>query len=88
MINWNKISRQEYTVITKIVNGAKKLRPNLDKTDLVMDISAAHLSCPLKLKEFAKADDFNLMHDVIGIRQHLNRQTGKLEDCFLPRFTR
>ena len=33
-----------------------------------------------------QADDFNLMHDVTGINAHINRYSGKLERCFLPRF--
>jgi len=27
------------------------------------------------------------MHDVSGIARHLNRETGRLEGCFLPRFS-
>lgn len=45
-----------------------------------------HAKVPLRLAEFANADNFNFGHDVAGILGHLNRQTGELEDCFLPRF--
>ncbi len=54
----------------------------------MMDIEACHASNPLDLEGLAKADDFNFIHDVFGIRRHLNRSTGKLEDCFSPRFTK
>ena len=32
------------------------------------------------------ADDFNFGHDVFGIYRHLDRTTGKLMNCFVPRF--
>lgn len=52
-----------------------------------MDITATHANgCPLKLAELLAADDFNFSHDVAGIYRHLDRTTGKLLDCFLPRF--
>jgi hypothetical protein len=52
-----------------------------------MDIEAAHCNGnPLKLKELLEADDSNFMHDVLGIRRHINRKTGELEDCFVPRY--
>ena len=53
----------------------------------MMDIAAVHCNgTPLKLMSLRDADDFNFVHDVFGIYRHLNRQTGKLEDCFVPRF--
>lgn len=55
--------------------------------DADMDITACHLNgTPLKLKELLAADAVNFAHDVFGIRRHLNRETGKLEDCFCPRY--
>ena len=60
-------------------------RPALD---IDMDIVATHCNGnPLRLKDFAEADDFNLLHDVSGIARHLNRETGKLEGFFSPRFS-
>ena len=55
--------------------------------DAHMDIVAVHANgCPLKLNDLLESDDFNFAHDVFGIGRHLNRETGQLEDCFLPRF--
>lgn len=57
------------------------------KMTLVMDITACHCNgCPLRLQDLLEADDFNFLHDVVGIRKHINRQTGRLEGAFLPRF--
>lgn len=60
-----------------------------DALDIDMDIVAAHCNGnPLRLQDLAEADDFNLLHDVSGIAKHLNRNTGKLEGFFSPRFSR
>jgi hypothetical protein len=56
--------------------------------DVMMDVSATHANGnPLRLKKLLEADDFNFTHDILGIRRHLNRETGKLEDGFRPRFS-
>lgn len=58
-------------------------------SDVVMDIIAVHRNgCPLRLAELLAADDFNFAHDVFGIRRHLDRTTGQLRNCFVPRFAR
>ena len=54
--------------------------------DIHMDIEVAHKTCPIKLAELLAADDGNFLHDIGGISRHLNRDTGELEDCFLPRY--
>lgn len=55
--------------------------------DANMDVTACHANgCPLRLGALLQADNFNFAHDVFGIRQHLNRTTGQIEDCFLPRY--
>ncbi|MCK1479288.1 hypothetical protein IVB27_32260 [Bradyrhizobium sp. 197] len=56
--------------------------------DIDMDLAATHCNGnPLRLDDLLKADDFNLLHDVSGIAKHLNRETGKLEGFFSPRFS-
>jgi hypothetical protein len=58
------------------------------KLDIVMDITATHANGnPLRLADLLAADEFNLLHDVKGIERHLDRNTGKLGDCFSPRFS-
>jgi hypothetical protein len=60
-------------------------RPALD---IDLDIVATHCNGnPLRLADLLGADDFNLLHDVSGIARHLNRDTGKLENFFRPRFS-
>jgi len=87
MINWNT-TKEDLDVIDKIIERANKLGVMLNKMGLLMDISATHEKCPLKLQELLEADNFNFMHDVIGIINNINRDTGELENCFLPRFAK
>ena len=55
--------------------------------DATMDVDACHNNdCPLKLQELLEADDFNFAHDVFGIRANIDRTTGKLQNCFVPRY--
>ena len=83
-------SREKFEVQEQIAQRAAKMAAKAGVpytvTDALMDIGATHATCPLRLEEFRDADDFNFSHDVFGIRRHLNRQTGRLENCFLPRF--
>lgn len=77
-------------LISDIVDRAIKLHKKntgnaLDKMSLHMDISAANVGCPLDLTKLFKADNFNFVHDVYGIMNHIDRKTGKLTRSFLPR---
>jgi hypothetical protein len=90
MLNW-KLTKNEFHVIDRLAVRAsymaKEAGAEYTVVDAQMDITCCHLNaCRLRLDELASADPFNFSHDVFGIRGHLNRKTGKLEDCFLPRF--
>ena len=87
-INWN-ITKEEIDIIEKIVDRFLRKFPDFDKLDLMMDITATHCNeCLLKLDELLVADDFNFNHDIVGIMKNINRETGKLENCFVPRFSK
>ena len=43
-------------------------------------------ACPLRLTRLARADSFNLAHDVLGILRHYDPATGTLTDGFRPRY--
>lgn len=53
--------------------------------DLEFDLLVTHLKCPLDFERLKTTDEFNLAHDVLGITRHLDRETGELRHCFLPR---
>lgn len=53
----------------------------------VRDIVLCHNhGCPLMLAELLAASCDEFTHDMIGIRSFLNRNTGKLEGIFHPRY--
>lgn len=88
-INW-KVSAEDSELIGKICDRAElsgHLKPR-NRMNTMMDIMACHLNgTPLNLAAWLSADDFNFMHDLGGIDRNMNRTTGKLENCFLPRFS-
>lgn len=85
-------SDNECMTIARIVGRAQQLKLVKRGAQTMyarMDISATHASgCPLRLDELLNTDDFNFVHDFCGIRKNLNRITGKLENCFVPRFAK
>jgi hypothetical protein len=89
-----RIEKGEVKLIDAIVARAEHLYYSVtgDRTDrmtLVMDLIACHMNgCPLKLASLLAADDANFAHDVFGIQRHIDRTTGALRDCFMPRFAK
>ena len=88
MVKFN-ISKQDSKLVSSIVARAQRMEKRIDNLSLTMDLTACHANgCPMDFKRLLDADDFNFTHDVGGITRHLNRETGQLEDCFLPRFSK
>ena len=85
MIRWENINKKDALSIMKISKRAIDRYSDVNFTTLSMDITAAHLNDPLDLDKLESFDDFNFYHDVFGIMGHINRTTGRLENCFLPR---
>jgi len=84
-----KSTKEEAELVQKIVERAQSLDKDLDALSLTMDLLATHATdTPLDFTRMLEADNFNFAHDVYGIMRHLNRRTGKLENCFLPRCAR
>lgn len=91
MINW-RVSREEHKAIQEIAERAHGIAMDAGLLyplhEIVMDLTAVHANgCKLRLGELAGAEKFDFVHDVFGIRSHINRKNGRLEDCFLPRYS-
>lgn len=57
-----------------------------DHMSAIMDIEACHCNgTPLDLGKLLAADDGTFGHDVFGIRRFIDRSTGKIGGCFVPR---
>ncbi len=79
-------TKKDYLLISKIVKRGIELAKKYDAMTMNMDVTAVHANgTELDLDKFLKFDDFNFSHDLFGIRDHINRETGKLENCFSPR---
>lgn len=76
-------------IIRKIARRAQsmELYPPLDFMSLTMDLQAADCEVALDLDRLLTANDLLFLHDIGGIAEHMDRTTGKLLDCFLPRMT-
>lgn len=90
MLNWAN-DKQTIEVEGGIMKRAAKMCIDLGQRypnmDILMDVDACHSNgCPLNLQGLLEAADADFAHDVFGIRAHINRRTGQLEDCFLPRY--
>lgn len=58
----------------------------VQKLNVRMALIHCHAVTPLRLADLLAADDGNFAHDVSGIMRHLDRDTGKLGECFVPRY--
>ncbi len=76
-------------MLSQILDRAEKKAAEMGQTilrmTLNMDISAACADVQLDLDRLLAFDDENFIHDIWGIMRHMNRETGKLGGCFLPR---
>lgn len=98
-IKFASFDHTENAAVTRILHAWRGIfrkagRHTKDIPDLLtmrMDLAAAHAEHPLKLDLLAaEAEDgtFDAVHDLMGIYRHMDRTTGKLGGCFVPRFAR
>jgi hypothetical protein len=82
------ISKSDSEKLIKIVDRAKAKLGSIQYSyrEMMMDLTACHANgCRLDLDAMLAASEFDLMHDVLGIRNHLDRKTGRLMNFFEPR---
>lgn len=81
----------DYAIIQAIARRAVDLYVSFDMDPpplvrLEMDLACVHLNgCPLKLQELLDSKTADFSHDIGGINNELDRETGSL-GCFLPRY--
>jgi hypothetical protein len=90
VLSWG-ISRAEAVLIERIVDRYVTEVPETtieDQQTITMDLIACHKNAvPLNLERMADWKRFfDIAHDIHGINRHLDRRTGKLLNCFVPRF--
>lgn len=88
ILNWNlDLTDQGY--MNRVVERAAEVLREAGVTfdqyptgEMRMDLTACHNhGCRLDLPAMLASPKADLLHDVLGIRKHINRRTGKLDDC-------
>ncbi len=93
MINF-KTTETVHRLIGDLVVAFAANRDGIDRLTLAMDITACHLNgCPLDLEAmhdavFPAHTEYadSVWHDIAGIHAHIDRDTGRLDHGFSPRF--
>jgi hypothetical protein len=82
-----KVTKEDYELIHQVaVRAAKEL--GIPVMIFSMDLERVHgCGIPLRLEEMLEDHGSDFIHDVAGITQHLDRNTGQLTDGFSPRFS-
>lgn len=88
-----EVSEADAKLIDRIARRAadmvKQHTSSFNQVHCAMDITAVHVNGnPLDLAQLAESEDMHFVHDVWGIRRHINRSTGQLENDFSPRFSK
>lgn len=89
-INW-ELTTPDAILIERIVErysdiAEERQDEDYDPLNLLMDLTACHSNgTPLDLEKLLKAPRFDFVHDLAGITHHIDRNTGKLTGCFVPR---
>ncbi len=82
-----EVTPEEKPIIDQIVARAHEMFPEMEATDFAMDVVATHNhACRLRLADLLAADNFNFVHDIVGIENRLDRETLQLTRGFWPRF--
>lgn len=85
MIDWMSLKEADEIIIREIMKRVHILLPGLNHGEVQMDIEAAHLCTPLKLETLDASKNQDFLHDIQGIRRHINRHDGSLGSGFAPR---
>lgn len=85
-----KVSKADRLLVTDAVERVAQYEAKngrrCDRLSVAMDLEATHANgCPLNFEKLLTFDDLSFLHDIYGINRHLNRETGELMHCFLPR---
>ncbi len=73
-------------IAQRAVNLAIELRVDYQFQDAWMDLEACHCNgMEMNLQKLLDAPDADFGHDVFGIRRYIDRNSGKITNCFMPR---
>lgn len=90
VLNWNTTKAEALAIRRIVLRYAKAVKEyrgiDIDCMKMDMDLTACHANgCPLDLHKLEHAPEGDFLHDANGIACHIDRETGQLLHCFLPR---
>ena len=84
-----KLVKEDYEVIGKIMKRVYEEGLSYgDGITMMMDLEFATKDTNMDLDKLLGFDSFNFAHDIIGIRNHIDRTSKKIVNCFSPRCSR
>lgn len=90
-IDWSALSNEELNLLNEITQRAvlvaRENKVPLSPLHTLTSLGTTQIHHPLRLRDLLAADEDELMHEVLGIVQNLDPDTGRLEGLFSPRFT-
>lgn len=79
--------KQEFETIVRIVERAERMGiARGGRFTEIMDIENANKQFKLRLEDMLSGGDCDFVHDFTGIQDTMNRETGRIESLFFPRF--
>lgn len=86
-----KLTKKDYELINKIVDRAQSMGLYEDnRITAYLDVQNATRHFNMRLEDWLEADDFNFVHDIVGIYKAINREVYPVDfsndSWFLPRF--
>ena len=86
-------TKEDYEAMSRVADRWNSLREKagvdaVSKIHLVMDLDVAHTNCPIDFEKLESFGDGDFSHDIGGIYSYVNRETGELDNCFVPRSAR
>jgi hypothetical protein len=84
------VTVEEDHLLDGIIKRISNIAPNrFDEKKLKTDLTVVHLKfAPLNLLAMFNGKDKDLLHDVVGITRNISKSSGKLNEYFMPRFSK
>lgn len=82
-------TKEKFMMYVEIAKRAENMGIyNGERSTLLMDIESADNAFNMRLEDWLKADDFNFVHDVVGIVNNIDRRAFPATEfnLFVPRF--
>ena len=79
---------KELLLVNQIIKRAREenVINNSERQHYIMNLIAANANgCPIDFEKLLNAPPFDFKHDIYGIEKNIDKKTGEIKNCFLPR---